>query len=194
MHYTNRKAVENCCISACNLLSQRHFNGNLNHSFQIHFHLLYKMTSALVSFSLFIPFLEALTFLLIILFLLHPNHTSWPYQRQLDSTKVLHFWHLKCLEMPPPFLEMSPPFLPFCHRSQHVKYLLEATLFAGSRSPVESHCLSWMDLTVTHFNDMFALESKSLILLILDHSSGMNDLQERFFFSHPLTAESCCRK
>lgn len=55
-HYTNMKAAENCCISSCNLLSQRHFNGNLSHSFQIHFHLLHKMTSAPVSLSLCIIF------------------------------------------------------------------------------------------------------------------------------------------
>lgn len=41
-----------------------------------------KMTSAPVSFFLSIPFLEALTFLLIPWFLLSLNHTSCPYQRQ----------------------------------------------------------------------------------------------------------------
>lgn len=30
MHYTNMKIVESCYISSCNLLSQRHFNGNLS--------------------------------------------------------------------------------------------------------------------------------------------------------------------
>lgn len=41
-----------------------------------------KMTSAPVSFFLSIPFLEALTFLLITWFPLALNHTSCPYQRQ----------------------------------------------------------------------------------------------------------------
>ena len=40
------------------------------------------MTSAPVSFFLSIPFLEALTFLLITWFPLALNHTSCPYQRQ----------------------------------------------------------------------------------------------------------------
>lgn len=90
MHSTNMKGVENCCISSCNLLSQRHFNGNLNHSFQIHFHLLYKMASAPVSFSLSIPFLEALTFLLITWFRLglrpQPHQLPIPATTQLRKT------------------------------------------------------------------------------------------------------------
>lgn len=42
-------AAENCCIFSCNLLSQRHFDGNLSHSFQTCLHLLYNMTLAPVS-------------------------------------------------------------------------------------------------------------------------------------------------
>ena len=64
-------------------------------------------------------------------------------------------------------------------------WLLEAFQVAESRSPVESPCFSGMDLAASHFNDMFAIKSKSLILLILYHSSIMNDFQEGFLFSNP---------
>lgn len=47
------------------------------------------MTSAPVSFFLSIPFLEALTFLLITWFPLGLNHTSCPYQRQQTVMRKL---------------------------------------------------------------------------------------------------------
>lgn len=61
MHYTNMKVAENCCISSCNLSSQGRFNGNSSHAFQIQFHLLYKITSAPVPFSLYIYHFKGLS-------------------------------------------------------------------------------------------------------------------------------------
>lgn len=123
MHYTNMKTVESCYISSCNLLSQRHFNGNLSlfFFFQIHSHLLYKTTSAPVWFSLSRPLLRALTFFLITSFPLGLHQTSCPYQRQHKDKKLLHAWDLKRWLLPWKF---PPPFLPLSHhQGYHVQCL-----------------------------------------------------------------------
>lgn len=185
MHYT-MKAVENCCISSCNLLSQRYFNGNLSHFFfQIYFHLLYKMTSAPVLFSLSIPFLGALRFLLITnLIPTGPQlyQLLIPETTQLQKTCTLETWNFDLLLGNSTTLSFifSPPEL----ACQNAFWLLEAFQLGGSRSPVLSLCVSSTEHLANHFKDVFAIISKSLILFTFNCSSVMNDFQEGFLFSH----------
>lgn len=142
MHYSNMKAAENGCLASCNLLSQRHFNGNLSHFF------FYKFTSIYVtkwlqhlSYSLFpYHFFGALTFLLITFFPLGLNYISSPYQRQHNYKKMLYAWDLK--------LWLSPWNLRFFHSlttrvsRSNAFQLIEAFGLGGSRPPVMSLCFS----------------------------------------------------
>ena len=85
-----------------------------------------KMTSAPVSFFLSIPFLEALTFLLITWFPLALNHTSCPYQRQQTVMQKL----LTYLRTDSDLSLGNATSISF-HQSQTVKCLLAPWSFPG---------------------------------------------------------------
>lgn len=113
-----------------------------------------------------------------------------PHELAISETIQLHkplpIWDLKLW---PSLLETPRPFLPLSHhQSLYVKclWLLEGVRFWG----YPDHLLcpfspSGINLMASHFNDVFALLSKSLILFAFNHSSVMNT-SKRAFSSHIL--------
>ena len=141
MHYTNMKVAENCCVSSCNLLSQGRFNGNLSHAFQIHFHLLYKMTSEPVPISLYTIFRG---------FNIPLNHfiSTWPQTHQLaiPETTLLHAQLAHVWSWDSDLrLGNSPSHPLHCSPTESAGQIITASwsvpVVGGSRSPVVSLCL-----------------------------------------------------
>lgn len=143
------------------------------------------MTSTPVSFSLSLLFLGAFTFLLITSFSLSLNHTSWPYQRQYSYANLCLFeiWNSDL-----PFWKLHVPFF-HC--------LITGVCMSSASGSLKVYDLGYPDhllcpfspssinLMASHFNDVFALLSKSLILFAFNHSSVMNT-SKRAFSSHIL--------
>lgn len=183
MHYTNMKAAENCCISSCNLLSQRHFNGNLSHSFQIHFHLLYKMTSAPVS-----VFLSLCTIFGGLNIPLNNFISTWPRPHQLagPGTTQLHRTaarsRLRLGPSPCKLRLLSSHSLIIRVSMPNAFRLLEPSQCGGPDNLLY-HFASLEGPQGRPFQYVSAVISRSFDVFTFNHLSGMNGFQEDFLLT-----------